>query len=58
MTDEIDDIYQIEGVVFMNDDYETLIKCDDVEYTKDELWDIIKIHEMWDITITLKDEYE
>ncbi len=54
MMDLIDDFCKIDGRVVMKDNFETVIECDGIEITKDELWKEIKTYEGWDITITLK----
>ncbi len=53
--DLIDDSHKIYGRVVMKDNYETVIECDGIEITKDELWKKITSYEGWDITITFKD---
>ncbi len=58
MTIKKNDIHQIDGTIVMKDDFEMVIQSDDAEYTKEEFWEMIRTYEMWDITITLKDEYE
>ena len=49
-----DDLYKMNGRVVMKDNFETVIECDGIEITKDELWKEIEAHEGWNITITLR----